>query len=162
MKTADGEKDTFVFPKKPVPTPTTTETRPTTGTVPTTTTTNTPTTVTPPQPTTPIDTITIKIDLPKKIVEGTTLSYQVIGVSKTGVEQDITKIVRVKVLGGIGKIVSPGKFLADIDADKKELGTVYGALSGEWVDSATGKTIPFGTKVFPVELYFEPVTDTRG
>lgn len=106
--------------------------------------------------------VVIRINLPKTLVEGTEIPYSVIAISNTGSEQDITQDAKVQVLGGIGKIRKQGTFFADIDTDKKELGTVPGGLNGTWIDAITGKKFEFSTPVFEVNLFIEPTTDRRG
>lgn len=104
----------------------------------------------------------IRMNVPGVLVEGTEVPFKVVAVLSDGKEIDVTNEAKVKVLGGIGFIKAPGLFVALIDQDKKELGQVFGALAGEWVNQKTGITIPISTEPFSVKLKIETQTELRG
>lgn len=109
-----------------------------------------------------IEKVTIRMNIPKPVIEGMRLPYTIIAITKNGAEKDVTAQASVKAVGGIGSIPTPGFFVAKIDADKTELGTIPGAVSGVWIDPNTKTSFEFSTSVFNVSIYIEPVTDTRG
>ncbi len=109
-----------------------------------------------------VKSVSIRINIPGVLVEGTAVPFKVVAMFSDGKELDVTLEAKNKVLGGIGIIKEPGVFVAEIEPEKKELGQVFGAIVGEWVHKDSGVTIPFTTDPFSVKLKIETNTDLRG
>lgn len=98
----------------------------------------------------------------KGIVEGDRVQFEAVLDLADGTTRIVTTQVQWKVLGSIGRMASPGVFLAVLGSDVSEFGTASGAVVATWKDPKSGEEILGKSAIFNVEAKIETNTNTDG
>ncbi len=98
----------------------------------------------------------------KNVTEGDRLGFKAIFTGPDGQAHDVTVDARWAVIGSIGKVASPGIFLAELGPDVSELGSAPGAITAIWKNPKTGEAMLAKSPIFRVEAKVEDSINTDG
>ncbi|TSC77761.1 MAG: hypothetical protein G01um101429_964 [Parcubacteria group bacterium Gr01-1014_29] len=98
----------------------------------------------------------------KGVVEGDRVRFKAVLALPDGKTRIVTADAQWSVLGSIGKMASPGVFLAKLGSDVSEFGTAPGAVIAIWKDPKSGEEILGKSAIFNVEAKIETDINTDG